>query len=34
MTDARPIVVGYDGRPGSQAALDEALGSPATSARP
>jgi nucleotide-binding universal stress UspA family protein len=25
MTDTRPIVVGYDGRPGSQAALDEAL---------
>jgi nucleotide-binding universal stress UspA family protein len=24
MTDARPIVVGYDGRAGSQAALDEA----------
>ncbi|MEA2180660.1 MAG: hypothetical protein QOG77_3957, partial [Solirubrobacteraceae bacterium] len=25
MTDTRPIVVGYDGRAGSQAALDEAL---------
>ena len=25
MTDTRPIVVGYDGRPGSQAALDEAV---------
>ncbi len=24
MTDTRPIVVGYDGRPGSQTALDEA----------
>ena len=25
MTDTRPLVVGYDGRPGAQAALDEAL---------
>jgi nucleotide-binding universal stress UspA family protein len=25
MTDSRPIVVGYDGRPGSKAALDEAV---------
>jgi nucleotide-binding universal stress UspA family protein len=25
MTDTRPIVVGYDGRAGSEAALDEAL---------
>ena len=25
MTDPRPIVVGYDGRAGSHAALDEAL---------